>query len=355
MDYYYTSESSDGEPSDRTIDLAYLLHNKEKLEELFEDYIDDEKKKHLDINKVILHHNLLNVIPNNLMKFSNMKFLDLSNTGLTTFPDIFQFCKLTSLSLKNNLLQNDTLPKEFTECASLRELSLSGNNITEFPEQIFNFLNLKFIYLGGNGMRNISKDIWKLKHLQVLSIGGNKITEVPPSLGALTNLQCVVLSHNQIESLPAAIANLHSLKTLLLHKNRLRALPPEMIALKNLSELSLRDNPLVVRFVSLITHEPPSLLELSARVIKLYNIEVGRHEIPITLFHYLNSAHRCVNPYCKGVYFDNRVEHIKFVDFCGKYRIPLLQYLCSSKCATTNLEEDLRPHRSYLMQKVLLG
>lgn len=27
------------------------------------------------------------------------------------------------------------------------------------------------------------------------------------------------------------------------------------------------------------------------------------------------------------------MEHVKFVDFCGKYRIPLLQYLCSPKCS----------------------
>jgi len=27
-----------------------------------------------------------------------------------------------------------------------------------------------------------------------------------------------------------------------------------------------------------------------------------------------------------------QVEHVKFVDFCGKYKIPLLQYLCSSRC-----------------------
>lgn len=58
-----------------------------------------------------------------------------------------------------------------------------------------------------------------------------------------------------------------------------------------------------------------------------------------------------------GVYFDNRVEHIKFVDFCGKYRIPLLQYLCSSKCAgTTGENHELdRLSRSYMIKKVLLG
>jgi hypothetical protein len=34
----------------------------------------------------------------------------------------------------------------------------------------------------------------------------------------------------------------------------------------------------------------------------------------------------------KGVYFTSKVEHVKFVDFCGKFRIPLMQYLCSSTC-----------------------
>uniref|UniRef100_A0A915JI00 Uncharacterized protein n=1 Tax=Romanomermis culicivorax TaxID=13658 RepID=A0A915JI00_ROMCU len=34
------------------------------------------------------------------------------------------------------------------------------------------------------------------------------------------------------------------------------------------------------------------------------------------------------------VYFEAKVEHVKFVDFCGKYRLPLLQYLCSPKCST---------------------
>jgi hypothetical protein len=47
------------------------------------------------------------------------------------------------------------------------------------------------------------------------------------------------------------------------------------------------------------------------------------------------------------------VEHVKFVDFCGRYRIPLMQYLCSANCdddhPAVTLDEDDR------MRKVLLG
>lgn len=96
-------------------------------------------------------------------------------------------------------------------------------------------------------------------------------------------------------------------------------------------QLSLRDNPLVVRFVQDISLTPPTLLELAARSVRTEEISYGQDDLPQTLIDYLKTAHCCVNPKCQGVFFDNRVEHIKFVDFCGKYRVPLLQYLCSSK------------------------
>lgn len=68
-----------------------------------------------------------------------------------------------------------------------------------------------------------------------------------------------------------------------------------------LLQLSLRDNPLVVRFVSDMTHNPASLLELAARSVKVHNVYVQLGDIPFTLFNYLDSAHRCVNTKCKGI------------------------------------------------------
>jgi hypothetical protein len=55
------------------------------------------------------------------------------------------------------------------------------------------------------------------------------------------------------------------------------------------------------------------------------------------------------------------VEHIKFVDFCGKYHIPLLQYLCSSKCIEDDSNSQVDESEPYgyansnMMKKVLLG
>lgn len=79
-------------------------------------------------------------------------------------------------------------------------------------------------------------------------------------------------------------------------------------------QLSLRDNPLVVRFVSEMSYQPASLLELSARAVKLFGIPYYPGDIPATLFDYINSAHHCVNPECKGE-TNNFVERVLVLVF----------------------------------------
>lgn len=82
----------------------------------------------------------------------------------------------------------------------------------------------------------------------------------------------------------------------------------------------------VTDFVNSMTFEPASLTELSARIVKLKMAHLVCR-LPAHLRFYLQSANQCVNPKCRGVYFEAKQEHIKFVDFCGKYRVPLMQYL----------------------------
>ena len=79
------------------------------------------------------------------------------------------------------------------------------------------------------------------------------------------------------------------------------------------------------------------------------------------LVDYLNSACHCDNPQCNGVYFNAKVERVKFVDFCGKYRVPLLQYLCTERCASddgsgySSSSEDELVDEEARIKKVLLG
>ncbi|XP_003699574.1 leucine-rich repeat-containing protein 58 [Megachile rotundata] len=344
----YTSDSSDSDSSAKTLDLSYLMLDPQVLTDHFMNAKCPEQ-----VDTLLLHQNRLPSVPQNIVRFTNLNSLDISNCGLNELPDFLGDCPLSCLVAKHNNLTNDSLPKCFENLSGLRELNLSGNRLTDFPDQILDLAELKYLYLGGNYITEISKDVWKLQRLHVLSMGGNRLTEVPSTLGELKSLQALVLCDNMLENLPSSIAKLTNLKSLLLHKNRLRTLPTEIITLRCLTELSLRDNPLVVRFVSDMTHNPPSLLELAARVIKTIDIQYDEESLPRNLVEYLNSGHRCVNPKCKGVFFNNRVEHVKFVDFCGKYRLPLLQYLCSRKCVESRDGDEVVS--GAMIRKVLLG
>lgn len=357
MDIVYTSDSCDSDSREqKTVDFGHA--NKRHLDEdLFA--ICKTKKLAEDIEAVLLNHNNLSAIPTSITEFANLRVLDLSNNNLDRIPELItQQCQLATLIVKNNRLGDDSLPKTMLAAGgTLKELNLSGNRFTQFPEQITELKALKYLYLGGNQITNVSKDIWKLQNLQLLSLGGNLITEIPDTVGLLNNLHALVLCDNLLEALPSSIARLVHLKSLLLHKNHLKHLPREIITLKNLTELSLRDNPLVVRFVKDMTLNPPTLLELAARTAKIASVPYGPGDLPRSMIEYLQTANCCVNPNCKGVFFDNRVEHIKFVDFCGKYRIPLLQYLCSSKCIDQpgSSEASGEASSSIMMRKVLLG
>ena len=170
----------------------------------------------------------------------------------------------------------------------------------------------------------------------------------------MRNLQALILCDNKLEYIPPKLADLKKLRSLSLHKNNLKTLPMEIVKLMNLEELSLRDNPLVNKFARDYDFNPPSLQELSGRAIKILNIPYSAGVLPSSLVSYLDSAQSCVNPKCKGVYFDSRVRCLKFVDFCGQYRLPLEQYLCSPHSYACDIDTVNASVPASKIQKLLL-
>jgi Leucine-rich repeat (LRR) protein len=208
--------------------------------------------------------------------------------------------------------------------------------LTQFPYQLLECKTLREIYLGSNKICALPRTYEQLTSLEILYLGGNQIKCIPEEFSQLKSLTSLNLSNNLISSLPNSLVKLKNMKNLALHGNNLTTLPIELVKL-NIKELSLRNNPLVKRFARDFVYNVPSLLELSGRVaVKAkhtsHNQNFTTANLPKHLVDYLNSAQCCLNPKCKGVYFTSKVEHIKFVDFCGKFRVPLMQYLCSSTC-----------------------
>ncbi|KAK2573526.1 Leucine-rich repeat-containing protein 58 [Acropora cervicornis] len=313
------------------------------------------------ITSLNLVGNRVPVLPDSLGNFINLKVLDISGNGLAYItPRIGDLRHLRSFVAKNNNLED--LPKEFSQLLALEHLNLSGNRFESFFPQMFELVSLKSLLFGGNRVDVIPQDIQNLQRLEILYLGGNQLSSVPNELGTLRRLRALNLCDNKIESLPSTLVKLTHLQSLHLHNNRLTTLPVELVKLRNLEELSLRENPLVVRFVRDMAFNPPTLLELSGRCIKNSGLKYSFSDLPSQLLQYLNSARRCVNPCCKGVYFDARVKHIKFVDFCGKYRLPLEQYLCSphegerwDDCTSSSSEDEVDGVPRERLRKVLLG
>uniref|UniRef100_A0A8C5PEI0 Leucine rich repeat containing 58 n=1 Tax=Leptobrachium leishanense TaxID=445787 RepID=A0A8C5PEI0_9ANUR len=332
------------------------------LENLNLEEVDEDRK--MKVHQLLLSQNRMLVLPSQVANFSSLHLLDISNNNMAYIgEEILALTKLKTLLAKNNRLDEFSIPKQLGSM-KLEVLNLSGNQFEEIPSQILELQSLKTLSLGGNRLKSIPVEIDNLISLEFLYLGGNFITSIPSELANLPYLSYLVLCDNRIQSVPPQLAQVYSLRSLSLHNNLLTFLPREILSLVHLQELSLRGNPLVVRFVRDLTYTPPTLLELAGRTVKSRGIPYSPWEVPENLLRYLDLASKCPNPKCGGVYFDSCVRQIKFVDFCGKYRLPLMHYLCSpecsSPCGSSSLSsesdsEDEASAAARRMQKVLLG
>ncbi|XP_030635385.1 leucine-rich repeat-containing protein 58a [Chanos chanos] len=340
---------------------AVLNWSRLQLDNLNLDNVEDSRKK--DIRQLCLTFNRLTILPDSISLLYNLEVVDISNNALAFIcEDITKLMKLRTFIARNNQLDESSFPKEFGSL-QIETLNLSGNRMKEIPAQFLELKRIQSLSVGGNRLKNIPTEIENLISLETLYLGGNLISTIPPELANLPRLKYLALCDNRIQSIPPQLSRLNSLISLSLHNNLLTFLPREILNLVHLQELSLRGNPLVVRFIKDMTYDPPSLLELAGRTVKSRNIPYRHSDLPDHLHHYLNLASKCPNPKCAGVYFDSCVRHIKFVDFCGKYRLPLMHYLCSPECTSpcssssqsdTESEEENNVPVDRL-QKVLLG
>uniref|UniRef100_A0A0N4Z532 Leucine-rich repeat-containing protein 58 n=1 Tax=Parastrongyloides trichosuri TaxID=131310 RepID=A0A0N4Z532_PARTI len=311
------------------------------------------------IEALNLSRNLFETIPLDVFKFIHLRKLEICELSLRTIPEqITNLQFLQHLDVRNNLIR--FIPKYISKLTSLEEINFSGNELTHFPDVFFDLPNLNTLNLGDNLIPVIPQTIYQIKNLKVLYLGGNQLKSIPDTIGLLRQLTCLVVCDNQLSTLPQSIASLRNLKRLSLHNNLIRTLPPQILNLTSLESLSLRNNPLVRKFVDNLLFKPPTLKELAARTVrKEINVGTIFEILPNELIKYLNSAHECLNPHCSGVYFEARFENIKFVDFCGMYKVPFLQYLCSPSCGCGCSDNGPHVCRNRVtdarMKKVLLG
>ncbi|KAI9921463.1 hypothetical protein PsorP6_000305 [Peronosclerospora sorghi] len=184
--------------------------------------------------------------------------LNLSSRDFHAFPDeVFRFYEL---------LEED---EHSWECAVLRKLDLSYNDIAEIPNQVETLKYLASFKMRHNHLRQLPLAFWTLEtlthldlsnnqlegclpepigqlvNLKELGLEGNQLTQLPDSFGKLIQLEVLRIESNQLRTLPSTIGCLHNLKTLLAHSNQIVELPLSFRSLTNLLTLDLKKNYLV--------------------------------------------------------------------------------------------------------------
>ena len=90
--------------------------------------------------------------------------------------------------------------------------------------------------------QNISPDdviFQQGKHVIRLTLSSLELSEIPEDIGCFANLKLLDLSNNNLSKLPESVSNLSALETLDLSGNRIRTLPKSLNRLTNLKNINL--------------------------------------------------------------------------------------------------------------------
>ncbi len=172
--------------------------------------------------------------------------LDLSSLELTDLPDIFSHPAF-STRLKNLNLSGTNLtflPRSFDNLQALQTFNLSRTQLTSLPDSFGNLRALQYLDLDKTLLTSLPESFGGLLALQKLSLGRTELTSLPESFGSLLALDFLNLRGTQLTSLPESFGNLIALQRLYLFSTQLTSLPESFGSLSALQELHLFNTPL---------------------------------------------------------------------------------------------------------------
>jgi hypothetical protein len=177
--------------------------------------------------------------------------LDLS-CGLEEFPrEIFELADtLEILNLSGNLLSE--LPDDLPRLSKLRVIFCSHNRFTRLPEVLSSCAQLEMVGFKANAIREVGPAALS-PGLRWLILTDNQISVLPDAIGTCARLQKLMLAGNQLAELPEAMRGCVGLELLRISANRFEALPEWLLHLPRLTWLAFGGNP-----VSALPHTPNS-------------------------------------------------------------------------------------------------
>ena len=290
----------------QVVGLTRLDISINRIVELEHCQLDDNQ----ELTTLYAHNNRLSSLPDYFVRFSALKFLNISNNRFDTFPLVVcELASLNDLDLSFNSLSS--LPPEIGKMKSLERLILMCNNISTLPSTMSMLQSLRELDVRRNAIQdfsaissmpalqtvraqfNLSKALeLKNANLSHLNLGNNALTRFvipitpgPANLSHLDlsnarletlpeelfticiNLQLLVLSDNKIRSLSENIANLSKLARLAVNNNALMALPEAIGKLQRLHTLEVSNNKLATIPASIWQCSELTTLNLSSNSI----------------------------------------------------------------------------------------
>lgn len=119
--------------------------------------------------KLVIHHQKFPTFPEEIRKFTNLQYLDLS---------------------KNHI---KVVPEWIGELKSLQMLILSRNSIDTLPSGIGNLVHLKYFIMNRTTLASLPPEIGNLKELQYMDLWDDNLDDFPNDLGQLTKLRILDL------------------------------------------------------------------------------------------------------------------------------------------------------------------
>ena len=218
---------------------------------------------------------------NKFAQLKNLDFLYINlKDSLSNIPNgIGNFSNLKSLTIRGFGLTS--LPKTIGNLENLTSLDISGNQLTSLPETIGNLENLTDLNIDHNQLTSLPESIGNLKKLTRLETWNNQLTSLPETIGNLENLTDLNIGGNQLTPLPEAIGNLENLTSLTsldISFSELTSLPETIGNLENLTDLNIGRNQLTSLPESIGNLENLTSLDISENQLTSLPESIGNLE-----------------------------------------------------------------------------
>lgn len=132
-------------------------------------------------------------------------------------------------------------PEVFDLADSLEVLNLSGNRLTDLPQDLPRLHKLKVLFCSDNHFSRVPEVLGACPSLSMVGFKANQLTELPAA-ALPAQLRWLILTDNQLERLPAALGERPQLQKLALAGNRLSSLPESMQQCQQLGLLRISAN-----------------------------------------------------------------------------------------------------------------